>query len=132
MLRQKKSGSTTGFAAIATFLIGMIVYGGLYMLATFTTVAVIFILNVRSNVLQIADITKKKDLHSMVLFLLSTFIILPILPDKTVDPFGIINLYFIWRMVVLISGLSFAGYIEARLIGVSRGIMVAGFFGGLL
>ncbi|MFT7823716.1 MAG: MgtC/SapB family protein [Sulfurimonas sp.] len=132
VLRHEKSGSTTEFAAIAAFLIGMLVYDGLYMFATFTTVAVIFILDIRSNVLQIADKTKKKDLHSMVLFLLITFIVLPLLPDRTIDPFGIINPYFIWMMVVLISGLSFAGYIAARLIGVSRGIMVAGFFGGFL
>jgi uncharacterized membrane protein (DUF4010 family) len=132
VMRHEKSGSTTEFAAIAAYLIGMLVYDGLYMFATFTTVAVIFLLDIRSNVLQFADNTKKKDLHSMVLFLLITFIILPILPDKTVDPFGLINLYFIWMMVVLISGLSFAGYIAARLIGVSRGIMVAGFFGGFL
>lgn len=132
VMRHEKSGSTTEFAAIAAFLIGMLVYDGLYMFATFTTVAVIFILDIRSNVLQFADSTKKKDLHSMVLFLLITFIILPILPDRTVDPFGIINPYFIWMMVVLISGLSFAGYIAARFIGVSRGIMVAGFFGGFL
>lgn len=132
MLRKEKSGSTTEFAAIAVFLIGMFVYDGLYMFATFTTVAIIIILDIRSNVLQLADQTKKKDLHSMVLFLMITFIILPVLPDKTIDPYTLINPYFIWMMVVLISGLSFAGYIAARLIGVSKGIMVAGFFGGFL
>ncbi|GIU00056.1 MgtC/SapB transporter [Sulfurovum sp. TSL6] len=132
VLRHEKSGSTTEFAAIAAFLIGMIVYDGLYLFATFTTVIVIFILDIRSNILQLADKTTNKDLHSMVLFLLITFIILPILPNHTIDPYQIINPYFIWMMVVLISGLSFAGYIAARLIGVSRGIMVAGFFGGFL
>jgi uncharacterized membrane protein (DUF4010 family) len=132
VLRHEKSGSTTEFAAIAAFLIGMLVYDGLYLFATFITAVVIFILDIRSNILQLADKTTKKDLHSMVLFLLITFIILPILPNHTIDPYQIINPYFIWMMVVLISGLSFAGYIAARLIGVTRGIMVAGFFGGFL
>jgi len=132
VLNHEKSGSTTEFAAIAAFIIGMLVYDGLYLLSTFTTVVVIFILDIRSNVLQLTDKTKKKDLHAMVQFLLITFIILPVLPNKTVDPYEIINPYLIWMMVVLISGLSFAGYIAARLIGVSRGIMVAGFFGGFL
>jgi len=132
VLRHEKSGSTTEFAAIAAFLIGMIVYDGLYLFATFTAVVVIFILDIRSNILQLADKTTNKDLHSMVLFLLITFIILPILPNHTIDPYQIINPYFIWLMVVLISGLSFAGYIAARIIGVSRGIMVTGFFGGFL
>lgn len=131
-LNKEKSGSTTAFAAIVAFLIGMLVYDGLYLFATFTAVVVIFILDIRSNILQLRDKTKNKDLHSMVLFLLITFIILPILPNYTIDPYQIINPYFIWMMVVLISGLSFAGYIAARLIGVSRGIMVAGFFGGFL
>ncbi|GIT97627.1 MgtC/SapB family protein [Sulfurovum sp. TSL1] len=131
-LNKEKTGSTTAFAAIVAFLIGMLVYDGLYLVATFTAVVVIFILDIRSNILQLTDKTKNKDLHSMVLFLLITFIILPILPNHTIDPYQIINPYFIWMMVVLISGLSFAGYIAARLIGVSKGVMVAGFFGGFL
>jgi uncharacterized membrane protein (DUF4010 family) len=129
-LRNEKSGTTTEFAAIATFIIGMLVYEGLYVYATFTAVIIVVLLETKARLSQLKDNVKKKEIQSTVLFLLITFVILPILPNETVDPYEIINPYTIWLMVILISGLSFIGYIAARIVGASRGILVAGFFGG--
>lgn len=132
VIQHEKKGTTTEFAAIAAFIIGMLSYEGLYIYASFVTVVIIIILEIRTQVIEFKGEVNKKDIQSMVLFLLITFVILPILPNETIDSYGIINPYVIWMMVVLVSGLSFAGYIAARLIGASRGIMVAGFFGGFL
>ena len=129
-LHHKNSGTTTEFAAIAAFVVGMLVYDRLYIYATFSTVVIIFILEIRSRVLEFKSQVKKKDIQSMVLFLLITFVVLPVLPNETVDPYDLFNPYITWMMVVLISGLSFVAYIAARIVGTSRGMMVAGFLGG--
>ncbi len=129
-LRREKSGTTTEFAAIATFIVGGLTQEQMYVFATFTTVLLIAILELRTRVSRFKDKVKKKEVQSMLLFLLITFVVLPILPSKPIDPYGIINPYTIWLMVVLISGLSFIGYICARLVGASRGMLMAGFFGG--
>lgn len=131
-LNHDKNGTTTEFAALGVFIIGMLCFDGLYMYSIFTAVVIVFILQIRTKILEFKDSVGKKDLQSTVLFLLITFVILPILPDKFIDPYGVINPYFIWMMVVLISGLSFAGYIAVKTIGMSRGIMVAGLFGGFI
>ncbi|HQV89921.1 MAG TPA: DUF4010 domain-containing protein, partial [Nitrosomonas sp.] len=64
-------------------------------------------------------------------FAVLTFIILPILPDKNYGPYEAINPYQIWLMVVLISGVSLAGYVALQFIG-PRHSAVLGLFGGLV
>jgi uncharacterized membrane protein (DUF4010 family) len=59
-----------------------------------------------------------------------TFVVLPILPDNAIDPYGIINPHKIWLMVILISGLSFLGYIATRFLDTSKGLIIMGIFGG--
>ncbi|MGM0622600.1 MAG: MgtC/SapB family protein [Campylobacterota bacterium] len=129
-LRHEKSGTTTELAAIAAFIVGMLVYEELYVFATFTAVIVVVLLETKARLTQFKDSVKKKEVQSTVLFLIITFVILPVLPNEPIDPYEIINPYVIWLMVILISGLSFIGYIAARIVGVSKGTLVAGFFGG--
>src|SRR4029453_13106288 len=60
------------------------------------------------------------------------FIVLPVLPDRTVDPWGALNPYKMWWLVILISGLSLLGYVATRWLGSGRGVPITGFFGGLV
>jgi uncharacterized membrane protein (DUF4010 family) len=64
--------------------------------------------------------------------LIATFIILPILPDRTFDPWKALNPYKMWWLVILISGLSFLGYIVSKWLGSGRGSAVTGLVGGLV
>jgi uncharacterized membrane protein (DUF4010 family) len=63
--------------------------------------------------------------------LIATFIVLPILPNQPLDPWGAINPYRMWWLVILISGLSLAGYIASRWLGPQHGTLLTGLFGGL-
>jgi uncharacterized membrane protein (DUF4010 family) len=57
--------------------------------------------------------------------------VLPFLPDQDFGPGGVLNLYAIWWAVVLVAGLSFAGYIAIRALGARHGPLVFGLVGGL-
>jgi uncharacterized membrane protein (DUF4010 family) len=59
-----------------------------------------------------------------------TFLILPILPNKPIDPYHLFNPYKTWLMAVLISALSFIGYISLKLVG-NKGILITAAAGGL-
>ncbi len=72
-----------------------------------------------------------KEIYAMFKLLLISVVILPILPDRTYDPWAAFNPYEIWWMVVLISAVSFTGYFAVRLIGPRAGILLTGLFGGL-
>lgn len=79
-----------------------------------------------------ANVIAKKDWMAAGLFVMMTLVILPILPDKTIDPMGLVNLHHIWVMVVLVAGISFFGYMAIRILGSRHGIGLAGIFGGLV
>lgn len=63
-----------------------------------------------------------------------TAIVLPVLPNQPVwdqPPFDVLNPYKVWLMVVLISGISFLGYVLIKIAGPRRGISLTGILGGL-
>jgi len=127
-----EKGATTEFAALVTFVIGGMLSFSLPIFAVFITIIVLFVLNIKDTVKEYEHTITKKDLSAAILFLIMTFVILPILPDRAIDPMGLVNLYRIWIMVVLVAGISFFGYIAIRLLGSTHGIWVAGLFGGLV
>ena len=57
---------------------------------------------------------------------------MPLLPNETIDPWQALNPYKLWLLVILIAGLSLAGYIAARWLGSGRGTVITGLTGGLV
>ncbi|MCF4164080.1 MgtC/SapB family protein [Zavarzinia compransoris] len=64
--------------------------------------------------------------------LLISVVVLPVLPNQGYGPYGALNPFEMWLMVVAIAGLSFVGYVAVRLGGARRGVLFAGVFGGLV
>lgn len=127
-----EKGATTEFAALVTFVLGGMLNFSLPIFSVFITIIVLFVLNIKDTVKEYQRTITKKDLSAAILFMIMTFVILPILPDRAIDPMGLINLYRIWIMVVLVAGISFFGYIAIRILGSAHGIGAAGLFGGLV
>jgi uncharacterized membrane protein (DUF4010 family) len=75
----------------------------------------------------------REDILAVLKFSVITAIILPVLPNRTFGPppFDVLNPYEIWLMVVLISGISFLGYILFKIVGSRRGVGLTGLLGGL-
>lgn len=124
-------GTTTVAAILVCYGLGAVVWYGndtlAIMLAIITTVLLYF----KTELHGITQKLSRRDLISVLQFAVLTFIILPILPDKNYGPYEAINPYQIWLMVVLISGVSLAGYVALQLIGQRHGA-VLGLFGGLV
>jgi uncharacterized membrane protein (DUF4010 family) len=72
------------------------------------------------------------DVYAGVRLLIATFIILPLLPDRTLDPWEALNPYKLWLLVILISSLSLVGYVATRWLGPGRGTALTGITGGLV
>jgi uncharacterized membrane protein (DUF4010 family) len=71
-------------------------------------------------------------LRAALLLLVMTFVLLPLLPNRTVDPWQAINPHQIWLLTILIAALSYAGYLAVRLAGGRNGLLFAGSAGGLV
>lgn len=124
-------GTTTIAAILICYSLGALVWYGndslAIMLAIITTVLLYF----KAELHGITEKLTRRDLISILQFAVLTFIILPILPDKYYGPYEAINPHQIWLMVVLISGVSLAGYVALQLIGQRHGVIL-GLFGGLV
>jgi len=125
----KRRGITTEVSLIATYLLGIMINKNVEF-AIYTAVLIIFLLNLKSTLTTYEKYISKIDLNAVVTFLLITFIALPILPNKYIDKWQLINPYQLWLFVILLSGLSFLGYILNKLWG-NKGIYLTGIIGGL-
>src|SRR5690606_27788977 len=74
----------------------------------------------------------RRDMLSILQFGALSLVVLPALPDRGYGPHGALNPYQIWLMVVLISGMSLAGYLALRLVGARHGLLLVGLMGGLV
>jgi uncharacterized membrane protein (DUF4010 family) len=72
------------------------------------------------------------ELRSALMLAVMTAIVLPVLPDRTIDPWGGLNPHEIWFFTVLVAAISFAGYVAVRLLGERRGMLVSALAGALV
>lgn len=131
-INSKQRGATTEFSALAAFLLGALLNYMEPKFVIFCAVSLLLLLNLKDKIQELEKYIGKEDLDAAVLFLAMTFVILPVLPDKPIDDFGLFNPYKVWLMVVLIAGLSFAGYIAVRVFGSGKGIAITGLLGGIV
>jgi uncharacterized membrane protein (DUF4010 family) len=115
-LDKKTRGITTEVSLIATYMLGIMVNKNIEF-SIYTAVLVVFLLNLKSTLTTYEKYISKVDLNAVVTFLLITFIVLPILPNKFIDKWQLINPYELWIFVILLSGLSFLGYILNKIWG---------------
>jgi uncharacterized membrane protein (DUF4010 family) len=123
--------ATTAIAAILTFALGAYSLIGDMRVAAAVAVVTAGILAAREEIHGwVARITWP-ELRSAVVLLAMTFIVLPIVPDKAIGPFGGVNPRDIWLIAIVLAGVSFVGYVGVRVLGARQGILVAGAAGGL-
>jgi len=125
-------GSTTEIASFITYILGMMMYLSLENYAVLIAVIMLLLLEIKSTLAKIEKQITPPDITSATLFLVMTFVVLPLLPDKMIGPFEMFNPYKTWLMVVLIAGISFVGYIAIKILGNKRGVYLTGIFGGLV
>ncbi|MFY9341776.1 MAG: MgtC/SapB family protein [Planctomycetota bacterium] len=132
-LRQRPDqiGLTTELAAVAACLIGALATTGHREVAVGLGVGTAALLAYKQPLHDLVGRLGWEDVLVGLRLLLATFIVLPLLPDRAVDPWGAINPYKLWLLVLLIAGLSLVGYVATRWLGPGRGIAVTAVAGGL-
>jgi uncharacterized membrane protein (DUF4010 family) len=125
------TGTTTEAALVFCFGLGAMVWYGYTTLAVMLAIMVTILLHYKPELQNLSKNLSRADLQSVLQFAVLSFIILPILPNRNFGPFSALNPYQIWTMVVLISGVSLAGYAALRLVGQRYGAPLLGIFGGL-
>jgi uncharacterized membrane protein (DUF4010 family) len=125
-------GLTSEMAAIAVFLLGAMAVAGEAELAVALGVVTSAVLAFKQPLHGAVQRLDTADVFAGLKLLIASFIVLPLLPDTTIDPWQAINPYKLWLLVVLISALSLAGYVAVRWLGSARGSAITGLAGGLV
>jgi len=125
-------GATTEIAALATFLIGVLAGAGELLLAGASGVAVAVLLVAKPRLEGFSRALTQQELAAVLELAVITVIVLPLVPNHGYGPWAVLNPFEIWLVVVLVSALSFAGFVAMRLLGERRGMLVAGLVGALV
>jgi len=124
--------SATGFiAGLLTFALGAYAARGSMVVAAAGGVVVAAILAERRLMHSFLRHLKWTELRAALVLLTMTVVLLPALPDRTVDPWNALNPHQIWLMTVLVGAVSYAGYIAVRIAGERRGLLFAAIAGGI-
>lgn len=130
--RGKDPGLTTEFSLLATYLLGALAMTHMRLAAAlFVTITIL--LAGKDPLHRFArEALSRSELNSFLLLAASALIVLPLLPDRVVDPFHVLNPRKLWLLVVWVMTINTAGYVGLRTLGMQRGLPLAGFFGGFV
>jgi uncharacterized membrane protein (DUF4010 family) len=128
---EKDLGITTEVALLLTFTLSSWAAFGYHVYALGVTVIVISLLSLKPTLHRWLHKIEVKEIYAGIKLLVITVILLPLLPNQGYGPWEAINPHWIWWMVVLISGLSFIGYILIKYLGEDKGTMLTAITGGL-
>ncbi len=129
---QAGHGGGTSFAAtLLTLLVGALVAFEQTQAAVLVTTLTIVMLGLKQPIHDWTRHFTAEDMRAALQFVAITGVVLPLVPNRAMGPFGGFNPYSTWLMVVLISGIGFVGYVAMRMLGTKSGIVVTSLLGGL-
>ena len=125
-------GLRTEIAALVTFLLGATAVFGFPELSVALAITTSALLAFKRPLHELVGRVNQDDLYAALKLLIASFIVLPVLPNETIDPLGALNPYKMWVLVIIISALSLIGYATSRWLGERKAISLTGFFGGFV
>jgi uncharacterized membrane protein (DUF4010 family) len=127
-----EAGTTTIVAAMLTFCLGAAVWHGNGGLVIAVAIVATVLLHYKTEIEGFTVRLTTTDVASLLQFAVLSLVILPVVPNEGFGPYGALNPYHLWLMVVLISAVSLAGYVAWRLLGGRGPVLILGALGGLV
>jgi uncharacterized membrane protein (DUF4010 family) len=131
LLRDRSLELTTSAALIVTLVLGALSGRGHYFAAVASAIAVTMLLAWKVELSRFAGGLQTEEIRSAVLLGLLSLVVHPLLPDRYLDPWELVNPRQAWVIVLVVAGLGFGNYWLLRLYG-ARGAYYAAFLGGLV
>lgn len=122
---------TTLVAGLLTFLLGSMAAVGDVTVAIAVAVGMTVLLALRQQLHGWLFRMTWDEFRAVLILMVMTFLLLPLLPDRPIDPWGAVNLHEVWLLAILMALISFMGYVAVRIFGGTWGIVVTAAAGGL-
>ena len=127
-------GLTTLTAAVLTTILGAMTMHSdrAATLAVVVGGAITVLLAVKDPLHEFAGRISPSEQLASAKFILIVLVVLPSLPDRSMDVLYGLNPRFVWLMVVFVTGLGFVAYVLGSVLGPERGIALTGVVGGFV
>jgi uncharacterized membrane protein (DUF4010 family) len=125
-------GGTTEVAALVVLAAGVLAGSGQIATASAIIALSVLLLVEKTRLHAVVRLIDDQGFRAGVRFAVMALVVLPLLPEGPFGPFGGIKPRQLWLLVLLFSGLSFAGYVARTLVGNRYGYPVTGLLGGLV
>lgn len=123
---------TTEAAALLVVALGAIAGAGELRLAAGIGALAAFALGEKARVRRLVPRIAEEELRAALQFAVLALVVLPLLPDRAYGPLGGVRPRSLWIVVLLFSGLNFAGYVARHAVGRARGYALTGMLGGVI
>lgn len=130
-LRGSISG-TASLTGLITLAAGYLAGVGAFALASAVTGLTVLLLAMRRQLHHVLRHIDEAEIAAIARFALIALVILPLLPNDPLGPYGAWRPRQLWLVVVLVSGFSFAGYVGAKWLGATRGVLATAAAGSMV
>jgi uncharacterized membrane protein (DUF4010 family) len=126
---QAIAGVTTELSGMVTYVIGVLISRELLWIAMALAVLSMLLLELKSFLENLSQRVPDDEILTFTKFLLLTFVILPVVPDRAFTTYQI-NPFKVWLVVVAVSSLSYGSYILQKFTKAKGNILLAALLGG--
>lgn len=132
-------GITTETAAVVVFFLGVVAGADVVfdqprekLVGTVGIgVVVALLLSIKPKVQALARKITSDDVFAALQLGMVGTVVVPLLPDQGYGPYAALNPFRTGLMILMIAGISFAGFASTRMLGPGRGLALTGLVGGL-
>jgi uncharacterized membrane protein (DUF4010 family) len=125
-------GITTEAALVVTVLIGAMAVPQPAATAA-AAVAVTVLLAARKGMHHfVGSVLTEEEMRSALVLAAAAIVVPPLLPNMAMGPFGALNPFKIWRLVVLVLAIGAFGHMAVRVLGPKYGLPIAGLASGFI
>jgi uncharacterized membrane protein (DUF4010 family) len=152
----KDVGLTTEIAMIMSYLIGLFIARDIFpiQLLIAITIIMVLILSLKQSIRSFISGLNRSEVMGFISYGIVALVILPLLPNRWFRlsdvpefvrilsayninvsswlTFDIINPFYLWLVVAIITGIDVIGYLLGRFIGEKRGIIISSLIGGFV
>lgn len=124
--------ATSAVAGIVVLALAMLATSGQPALALGAAAATTLLLSMRGTLHGLVRGLSAAELRAAARFAILALVLLPLMPDRAVGPYGALNPHKLMLVIIFVTGLSFAGYILARRARASRSMLLMAACGALV
>ncbi|MBK8978202.1 MAG: MgtC/SapB family protein [Planctomycetes bacterium] len=128
----QRTGTTTALAMLSMYVVGALAALGPWEIAVALGGTVFVLLQEKVRLHALADRFGAGDLRAVAQLALVALVLLPILPDRDLGPYGVWNPRHLGLVATLVCGIGLGAYVVQRLLGARAGVPLTGLLGGLV